>query len=144
MHGRRSTTAVVFLFLFGALPGCSLFPWGSPGNTEKGIASWYGPEHHGKRTASGEVFDQWAMTAAHKELPFDSVVLVRNLNNGQSVTVRINDRGPFVRGRVIDLSRGAAGELSMVRDGIVPVRIEVLKWGREEPHKKRWLLSKFF
>lgn len=93
------------------------------------MASWYGNEFHGRRTANGEVFDQWGMTAAHKELPFNTLVKVTNEKNGRSVRVRINDRGPFVRGRIIDLSRGAASELDMVADGIVPVRVEVMKWG---------------
>ncbi len=96
---------------------------------EEGMASWYGNEYHGRVTASGEVFDQEALTAAHKELPFGTIVQVTNLRNNRRVMVRINDRGPFIRGRIIDLSRGAARELNMLRDGIVPVRVEVLEWG---------------
>jgi len=89
-----------------------------------GLASWYGPGFHGNRTASGEVFNQNELTAAHRSLPFGTRVRVTNLNNGQSVTVRINDRGPFVRGRIIDLSRHAARVLGI--SGVAPVRLEIL------------------
>jgi rare lipoprotein A len=118
-------------------PGCVRRVWG--GYAERGIASWYGNEHHGRRTASGEVFDQWAMTAAHKTLPFDTIVLVKNRADGRTVRVRITDRGPFVRGRIIDLSKGAAVELGMLEEGIAPVRIEVVKWGQgRHTHKGFW------
>lgn len=92
----------------------------------QGIASWYGPGFHGRRTANGERFDQGAMTAAHRSLPFGTRVRVTNLRNGRSIIVRINDRGPYVGGRIIDLSAAAARALKMVRSGIAPVRIEVL------------------
>lgn len=91
-----------------------------------GMASWYGPGFHGARTASGERFDQFAMTAAHKTLPFGTMVRVTNLNNGRSVLVRINDRGPFTPGRTIDLSRGAAEVIGLVSSGVGSVRIEVM------------------
>lgn len=93
---------------------------------ETGLASWYGARHHGKRTASGEIFDQNKFTAAHRTLPWGSIVKVTNLDNGKSVEVRINDRGPFKKGRIIDLSRAAARALGMVRSGVSPVRMEVL------------------
>ncbi len=109
--------------------GCRIWPFGGASGVEEGIASWYGNEYHGRLTASGEVFNQEAMTAAHKELPFGTIVKVTNLRNRRTVVVRINDRGPFIRGRIIDLSRGAARELNMLHDGIVPVRVEVLQWG---------------
>ena len=96
------------------------------GHTEKGIASWYGPGFHGRQTANGETYDMWAMTAAHKKLPFDSMVQVHNLDNGRRVTVRINDRGPFIRGRIIDLSRAAAEAIEMVGPGIAQVKIRVI------------------
>ena len=96
-----------------------------------GKASWYGPGLNGNKTASGEVFDMYGMTAAHKELPFGSIVLVTNQNNNKSVVVRINDRGPFIRGRVIDLSYGAAYLIEMVRAGVVPVTIEVIRLGKK-------------
>jgi len=122
-----STACAVLLLLFLGTTGCRLLPWSD--YKEKGIASWYGGKFHGRQTASGEVFDKNALTAAHRKLPFGTVVRVEDLRNGRTVVVRINDRGPFIRGRIIDLSRGAARELGMVRDGIVPVRIRVVKWG---------------
>jgi len=91
---------------------------------ETGIASWYGPRFHGKLTASGEVFNQNEFTAAHRTLPWGSKVIVTNLTNGKSVEVRINDRGPFGKGRIIDLSRAAAKALDMVKSGIAQVRLE--------------------
>lgn len=93
------------------------------------MASWYGEQYHGKQTASGETYDMNALTAAHRTLPFDSKVQVTNKKNGREVTVRINDRGPSVRGRVIDVSRASAERLDMIRDGVVPVKYKVLKFG---------------
>ena len=116
-------TAVV-LGLLAVLAGCSTFGGGGPGETGK--ASYYGARHHGKKTASGERFDQHALTAAHRSLPFGTRVRVTNLSNERSVVVRINDRGPFVRGRIIDVSRAAAERLGMLRAGVVPVRLEPL------------------
>lgn len=92
-----------------------------------GQASWYGPGFHGRRTASGEVYDQMALTAAHPTLPFGTMVRVTNLATGRSVVVRINDRGPFSRERTIDLSRGAARKLGMENAGISWVKIEALE-----------------
>jgi rare lipoprotein A len=100
-----------------------------PGFSETGLASWYGPEFHRKRTASGERFDMDALTAAHRSLPFDSYVRVTNIATGRSVVVRINDRGPFVADRIIDLSARAARQLGIKEDGVVRVRIEVVKRG---------------
>ncbi|MBD0343288.1 MAG: septal ring lytic transglycosylase RlpA family protein [Coleofasciculus sp. Co-bin14] len=91
-----------------------------------GMASWYGPGFHGNRSASGEVYNQNAMTAAHRSLPFGTRVQVTNLDNGRSVVVRINDRGPFVGGRVIDLSAAAASLLGMMHSGTAPVQLQVL------------------
>jgi rare lipoprotein A len=88
---------------------------------ERGRASWYGEPFHGRRTASGEVFNMNELTAAHKTLPFGTRVRVRNLITGQDVVVRINDRGPFTKGRVIDLSRTAAEQIGLIRYGVVPV-----------------------
>lgn len=93
---------------------------------EVGHASWYGPKFHGKKTASGVIFDQQEFTAAHRNLPLGSRVRVTNLENAKFVEVEINDRGPFVPGRIIDLSRAAAKELGMLEDGVTPVRVEVL------------------
>lgn len=95
----------------------------------EGIASYYADEFNGRRTSNGEVFDMHAMTAAHKTLPFHSIVRVTNLDNQRSVEVRINDRGPFKDGRVIDLSYAAALELGMVTKGLVPVVIDILELG---------------
>lgn len=89
-------------------------------------ASWYGPGFHGRRTANGERFDQDGLTAAHKTLAFGTKVRVTNPANGKSVVVRINDRGPFVRGREIDLSKGAAQAVGMLGSGVAQVRLEVL------------------
>ncbi len=91
-----------------------------------GYASWYGPGFYGRRTASGEVYDGTELTAAHKSLPFGTVVRVTNLDNGSSVLVRINDRGPFKPGRIIDLSPAAAREIGLVGQGVVPVRLELV------------------
>ncbi|MEL6327025.1 MAG: septal ring lytic transglycosylase RlpA family protein [Cyanobacteria bacterium J06626_23] len=95
-------------------------------SVSSGMASWYGPGFHGRRSASGEVFNQNAMTAAHRYLPFGTQVRVTNLNNGRQVVVRINDRGPFSGGRVIDLSAGAAGAIGLRSAGVGPVQLEVL------------------
>ncbi|MHA7818671.1 MAG: septal ring lytic transglycosylase RlpA family protein [Erythrobacter sp.] len=91
-----------------------------------GVASYYGRRFHGRRTANGERFDMRAMTAAHRTLPFGSMVRVTNPRNGQSVTVRINDRGPFSRGRTIDLSRAAAEQIGLIRRGHGTVELELL------------------
>jgi rare lipoprotein A len=97
-----------------------------PTLVETGLASWYGRRFHGKLTASGEVFNQEKFTAAHRTLPWGSRVKVTNLANGKSVEVRINDRGPFGKGRIIDVSRAAARVLGMVESGITSVRVEWL------------------
>lgn len=96
---------------------------------ERGQASWYGPRFHGRRTASGERYDQHALTAAHKTLPFGTLVRVRSLVTGKEVDVRINDRGPFARGRVIDVSRAAAEALGMMTLGVKPVALLVAETG---------------
>lgn len=95
-------------------------------NHQCGIASWYGPGFHGRTAASGERFDQNALTAAHRTLPFGTVVEVTRADNGDSVRVRITDRGPYAGGRIIDLSRGAAAAIDMIAAGVVPVRITVV------------------
>jgi rare lipoprotein A len=98
-------------------------PREEPDYDEVGIASWYGDAFQLRATASGEPFDMWAPSAAHKTLPLQSVVEVTNLENGRKLQVRINDRGPFVDGRIIDLSRAAAEQLGMVRSGVARVRV---------------------
>lgn len=95
-------------------------------NVQTGVASWYGPNFQGKLTSNKEIYDMNDLTAAHKSLPFGTYVMVTNLANGKSVTVRINDRGPFVKGRIIDLSYAAATAVDMIGTGTAPVRLEIL------------------
>lgn len=103
----------------------------SVGEEFRGRASWYGPNFHGKKTSNGESYNMWQMTAAHKTLPMNTVVKVTNKNNGKSVVVRINDRGPFVNTRIIDLSKKAASELDMISTGTAPVRLEILGFNKK-------------
>lgn len=123
----------VVLLLIGMLSGCAggprmeSYPAGYPiGYEERGWASWYGPGFHGNRTASGERFDMHQLTAAHRTLPFGSVVRVRSLSTGRQVTVRVNDRGPFSRGRILDLSLAAANALGMAGNGTERVALKVI------------------
>jgi len=115
-----------------AVPGCALFRPRPPepppviAGVQTGVASWYGPGFHGRPTASGEIFDQQQLTAAHPSLPLGSRARVTSLTNHRSVEVRINDRGPFVGGRIVDLSYGAACRIDMIGPGVMPVRLEVL------------------
>jgi len=109
------------------------------GNVQEGIASWYGPGFHGKRTSSGERFDQYDFTAAHRTLPLGSWVVVTNKMNGRSIQVYVNDRGPYIQGRVIDLSYAAARAIGMLGSGTVPVRIVVL--GTEPPEPRSVLVG---
>src|SRR5947207_3601662 len=99
------------------------------GYTEEGNASWYGVPFHGRRASNGEIYDMYKLTAAHRTLPFETMVRVTNLNNGKSTVVRITDRGPFVDNRIIDLSFAAAREVESVGPGVVPVRVEVVSPG---------------
>lgn len=99
------------------------------GYTEEGNASWYGVPFNGRRASNGEIYDMYKLTAAHRTLPFETMVRVTNLNNGKSTVVRITDRGPFVENRIIDLSLAAAREIESVGPGVVPVRVEVLSPG---------------
>ncbi|MFV3307317.1 septal ring lytic transglycosylase RlpA family protein [Pseudomonas sp. NY15181] len=128
----RSLPTLFLLAGLALMAGCSTTSYdrdsgvSGRGYRAEGTASYYGKAHHGKRTASGERFNLNALTAAHRTLPFGTRVKVTNLNNGRSVVVRINDRGPFGRGRIIDLSRAAAEQLNMLRTGTAPVRLESL------------------
>lgn len=145
-----STALVAGLFLFAACAGRvppTKVPSGLPpsqrpykvsgvwyypipsalGYTEEGIASWYGDDFHGKPTSSGEKYDMYAMTAAHKVLPLGTHVKVTNLQNSSNIIVRVNDRGPFVAGRVIDLTYSGAHKLGMVEPGTIPVRVEAVQ-----------------
>lgn len=124
------------LLLFSAaallqLAGCASERYARPsqGEVQRGLASWYGPKFHGRPTASGEIYDMHGLTAAHRELPLGTVISVKNLDNDKTVQVRVNDRGPFVRGRVLDLSYGAAQELGMVELGLAKVEIRVVSVG---------------
>lgn len=94
---------------------------------EVGVASWYGGKFHGRTTANGERYNMHGMTAAHRTLPFGTVVRVTNLANRRTVTLRINDRGPFIKNRIIDVSRGAAAQLGLLETGVARVRVEVVR-----------------
>lgn len=116
---------ILLLFLVLLTCSCSLISYRPEiPHEERGYASWYGPGFHGKRTASGEVFDMYELTAASRTLPIGTYAMVTNLENGRSVVVKINDFGPFVEGRIIDLSYAAAKELDMIGRGIVPVVVQ--------------------
>jgi len=141
----RSGAGVLAILLALATNGCTTAPPAAgpkpvPGRpyVEEGLASWYGEPYHGRTTASGERYDMWVMTAAHRTLPFGTVVRVRRTDTRQETTVRINDRGPFVAGRIIDLSRAAAEALAAVGPGVVPVRIQVTSWGGGSPDSSCW------
>ncbi len=133
----RSTLALL-LIVWGVwgLSGCaggraerSGYPAGYPvGYVERGVASWYGPGFHGNKTANGEQYDMHQLTAAHRTLPLGSVAEVRSLSNGRKVTVRINDRGPFAKGRIIDLSLAAAQVLAMTGSGTDQVELRVVAY----------------
>jgi rare lipoprotein A len=137
-HVRRCAGMLCLLVLLSACSGKPVHVSGpksshpsSSASELTGLASYYAEPHHGRRTANGEIFDtSQALTAAHRTLPFDTVVRVQNLTNGKTVAVRINDRGPFLAGRIIDLSLRAARALDMVRAGVVPVQLQILRLGR--------------
>ena len=99
---------------------------------ERGIASWYGRKFHGRKTANGERYDMYAMTAAHRQLPLPTYVSVENLDNGREITVRVNDRGPFARNRIIDLSYAAAAKLGMLENGTAPVEIRTVQASKSD------------
>lgn len=96
-------------------------------SAEYGMASYYGDEFHGKKTASGEIYNKWDYTCAHRKLPFGTKIRVTNMENKKSVIVRVNDRGPFVKNRIVDLSYAAARDIDMILKGVVKVKIEVIK-----------------
>ena len=141
--GSALAVALSILFLTGGLSGCASAPryraqdTGAPKRTmyrkptrgkvyQVGMASYYDDDFHGKPTASGEIFDMYAMTAAHKELELGTLIRVTHLGNQKTVIVRVNDRGPFVGGRILDLSYGAARKLDMIGAGTAEVKIEIL------------------
>jgi len=125
-----SIAFLLCLLFFGCAPKRIPYPPYEPGKEiryrETGIASWYGEDFHGRKTANGETYDMHAMTAAHRTLPFGTRVRVTNLGNGRQTEVRINDRGPFIPGRIIDLSRSGAKELGMIGPGTARVLVETM------------------
>jgi len=125
---------LVSLLLVLSLSHCKKFqpPTVESNNPNMGYASWYGGKFHGQKTASGQIYDQDIMTAAHRTAPFGTLVRVTNLDNGESTIVRINDRGPFVKGRIIDLSREAASRLRMLKTGTAKVSLEFLSQKSQE------------
>jgi rare lipoprotein A len=126
MRAARIGTALAITSLLGLSDCATTRPTAGRPAPEVGVASYYGKAFHGRRTANGETYDMHALTAAHPSLPFGSRVRVTSLANGRSVVVRINDRGPHVKGRVIDLSHKAAKELGFLDRGTTKVRVEVL------------------
>jgi rare lipoprotein A len=130
------------VLLLGGCASSDALPSSTPrlkkNKVEEGIASWYGPGFHGKTTASGEVYDMNAMTAAHRTLPIGTLVEVRNLANGRTVVARINDRGPWIRGRIVDVSLGAAQLLGFDRVGTARVRLTVVG-GSDLPPASYWV-----
>jgi len=141
-----------FMIIAFSLTGCGLFHRGgqsyvingkryyvlasAKGYKERGLASWYGEPFHGRRTANGEVYDMNQISAAHKTLPLGTWVEVKNLNNHKTLVLRVNDRGPFVRGRVIDLSREAAKKMDMLRSGVAPVMVRAI-----DEHRARRMIA---
>ncbi|MDX2472576.1 MAG: septal ring lytic transglycosylase RlpA family protein [Candidatus Krumholzibacteria bacterium] len=124
----RTMILLISLTVLAACAGSTRDPAEVGGVTsqETGLASYYGHQYHGRTTANGETYDENAMTAAHRTLPFGTRVRVTNLENGKEVLLRINDRGPFVEGRIIDVSWRAAQDLDFVQEGVVKARVEVL------------------
>ena len=129
---------LVLCMLLGMMPACATQGRGAiprppsdssttRGHAMQGIAAWYGHPHHGRRAASGEIYDMHRLTAAHRTLPFHTIVRVQNKSNGRQVEVRINDRGPSDTRRVIDLSYAAAKALDMVRAGLAPVKLHLVR-----------------
>ena len=122
----RSGFLVLAVMVALALSACSSTPEIAAVKTQSGNASWYGPGFQGRKTASGERFNMNGYSAAHRTYAFGTKLCVENLSNGRGVTVRVNDRGPFVRGRVVDVSRKAAQSLGMIRSGTASVRVSVV------------------
>lgn len=127
MTRKKGLTCLLFMLLTTAV-SCAPRTYRPPSKEvvyrEDGVASWYGPKFHGRKTSSGERFNMYAMTAAHRTLPLGSIVRVTHIGNGKKVVVKINDRGPFVEGRIIDLSYGAARKIGMAKEGIARVSVE--------------------
>ncbi len=141
---RLSTSSSLALLFCLSLGACSWVPKGDVqldvGIKDRGVASWYGVQFHGRKAANGELYDMEALTAAHRTMPLGSVVRVTNLINGKHLHVRITDRGPYEKGRIIDLSRRAAMQLGMEREGLTYVQIEIV--GERRP-ELMWLVETF-
>ncbi|PWB77437.1 MAG: septal ring lytic transglycosylase RlpA family protein [Candidatus Methylomirabilota bacterium] len=139
---RRSVILSLPLLLLVFLSACASISqgphaWEDPSG-ETGLASWYGHPYHGRRTSNGEVYDMYQLTAAHREIPLGSWVEVINLTNGRSLTVRVNDRGPFIDGRIIDLSYASAQLLGVVGPGTAPVRVRLTQLPQQAPGPARY------
>ena len=144
MSIRRITLTFALIFSLGFMMSCTNSPryGGTSGGKTKsgrkniirskvltGISSYYGKDFHGKLTANGEVYDMYGLTAAHKTLPLNTIIRVTNLNNGRAIILRVNDRGPYVKGRILDCSYGAAVKLEFVYQGTANVKIEIIEVG---------------
>jgi len=132
----KGWTSFLALFLFSSCAPSPVYLSADEGNgrsdndkTYTGVASYYADKFHGKKTANGEKFDMNALTAAHRTFPFGTKLRVTNLDNQKSVVLRINDRGPFAKGRLIDVSLAAAKQLDMLKTGAARVRLDILEWG---------------
>lgn len=153
IHGRSFITSLIYCGSIILFIGCASSPRFTSGRdpghrtagmekptprpaVEEGIASYYAEQYNGNRTSNGEVYDMYALTAAHPTHPFNTKVKVTNLNNGRTVIVRINDRGPFLKDRIIDVSFIAAKQLQMIGTGTAPVRVEVVEWGESDDKPK--------
>ena len=142
LQNRSPLRKIIWLLALSVLlTCCARLKYQPVPNIQTGLASWYGPQFHGRPTSSREIFNMYDLTAAHKTLPFGTKVMVTNLRNGKSIIVRINDRGPFIRGRIIDLSYAAAKMLDMVGEGVVPVRIEILSQALAEVGDKYFIIQ---
>ncbi len=130
--------ALLLLTVLAASVSCARLNYLPETGSQTGLASWYGPDFHGKLTSNKEIYDMYDMTAAHRTLPFGTQVMVTNIENGRAATVRINDRGPFVGDRIIDLSYAAARVLGMVGPGTARVRLDVLRDVSPPPGSGGW------
>ena len=138
-----------FVLIAGCFGPYQKIPSSDKAQAQRGIASWYGPSFHGKPSASGEPYNMWALTAAHRTLPFGTWVQVKKVATGKTVTVKINDRGPFIKGRIIDLSYAAARKLRMIGEGTAEVTLTILKSPQasiasQKPKKYFWVQAGSF
>ena len=139
-RGRRPALVIALALAVVVSAACSSARYRTAPGGQVGIASWYGADFHGRTTSNREIYNMYDMTAAHQTLPFGTRVLVTNLDNGRTAEVRVNDRGPFVKGRIIDLSYAAARILGLVGPGTAPVRLDILENG-SQPLDGRYLVQ---